>query len=57
MYKLGLTQNNSRYCVQDEDGNIVAEYKYKTKALEHIYALNNNIEFIEKPLSYYKDLG
>ena len=56
MYKVGLNINNTRYTVEDEDGLVLAEYKYKQKAHDHVEALNANEEYIEKPTSYYKSL-
>lgn len=57
MYSIGLSEDRSRYAVLDENGNIIATYKYKLKARDHVDALNNNEDYIEKPNSYYASLG
>jgi hypothetical protein len=56
MYKVSLNINNTKYTVESEDGSVLAEYKYKQKAYDHVEALNSNEEYIEKPASYYKNL-
>lgn len=57
MYSVGLSQDRTRYAVLDQDGNIIVTYKYKLKAREHVDALNNNQEYVEKPDSYYESMG
>lgn len=57
MYSVGLSEDRVRYAVLDENNNIIATYKYKLKARHHVDALNNNEEYIEKPNSYYDELG
>ena len=49
MYKVGLNSSNTRYTVESEDGSILAEYKYKQKAHDHVKALNSNEVYVEKP--------
>jgi hypothetical protein len=55
MYKVGLNDSNTRYTVESEEGSVIADYKYKQKAYDHVEALNSNEEYIEKPNSYYKN--
>jgi hypothetical protein len=56
-YKLELVNKNSRYGVFNENNELIADYKYKSMALDHIRALNSQEEFVLKDLSYYKELG
>ena len=56
-YKIDLVNKNSRYGVFDGEGNLIADYKYKSIALDHLDALRIGIDFVIKDISYYKDLG
>jgi hypothetical protein len=57
MYDIGRTEDLSKYTVIDEDGNILAVYKYKLKARHHADALNRGEEYVPKPDSDYEFLG
>lgn len=56
-YKLILNSDNTKYVVEDEEGNVIATYRYKSKAIDHVECLNNNKEFVPKPIEYYKEIG
>jgi hypothetical protein len=57
MYELSRTEDLTKYTVIDGEGNIIAIYSNKFKAKDHVDALNSGSEYIEKPNSYYDNLG
>jgi len=56
-YKMNLVNKNTRYGVFDENDNLIIDYKYKSMAMDHMRALNDDVEFIMKELEYYKERG
>ncbi len=59
-YTLYISETDNSYYNQeliDEDGNILAVYKYKLKARHHADALNRGEEYVPKPDSDYEFLG
>lgn len=56
-YRLELVNKNSRYGVFNSNDELIADYKYKSLAMDHMRALNEGIEFVMRDLSYYKEMG
>jgi hypothetical protein len=54
---MNLVNKNTRYGVFDENDNLIIDYKYKSMAMDHMRALNDDVEFIMKELEYYKERG
>ena len=55
MYRLKTSGNF--YTVVDENGDKIAEYRYKSQAKDHAIALNEGRDFVPRSLEIYEDLG
>lgn len=45
------------YAVVDEQEDVIASYKYRAQAKDHLIALRQGVEFIARSAEIYQDLG